>query len=229
MNTWLKIVGTLSSYFRLGLTGPRLKDSSGNLVVRNSGDSADAAITASAVNVSGNSVVINSDAAESGADYKYTLSRPSSGMSANVTLTLPVDDGSSGQVLVTDGSGNLSFTSAGNTAPCVTVNSTTVAYNTSSPVSALTLPANAVVHSVDVIVDTAFVNGSPSMSVGISGTTSKYLGTTDVDLTAAAKTRFTTFPNEVASGSTEAIIVTLNPDTCDAGEVRVQVNYSVPA
>lgn len=228
MDWFPKLVGTVAGYFKIGIGGVRLKNSSGNLLVRNTGDSGDANITAAQVNVSGNSIVINSDAAESGSDYKITLTRPSSGMSASYTLTLPVDDGSSGQVLQTDGSGTLSFVSAGSTAQCVTTDSTTVAFNTSSPVAAITLPANAVVESVEVIIDTPYVNGSPSLSVGISGTTSKYLGTTDVDLTASAKTRFQTFPNEQASGSTEAVIVTLNPDTCDAGSARVLVNYRVP-
>ena len=228
MDWFPKLMGTVAGYFKIGLGGVRLKNSSANLIVRNTDDSADANITAAQVNVSGNSIVINSDAAESGADYKITLARPSSGMSANYTLTLPVDDGSSGQVLQTDGSGNLSFVSAGSTSACITTDSTTVAYNASSPVAAITLPANAVVESVEVIIDTPYSGGSPSLSVGVSGTTSKYLGTTDVDLTASAKSRFQTFPNEPASGSTEAVIVTLSPDTCDAGSARVLVNYRVP-
>lgn len=37
---WQKILGTINSYFRLSLTGPRLKDNSGTLDVRNSDDSA---------------------------------------------------------------------------------------------------------------------------------------------------------------------------------------------
>lgn len=226
---WSDYVGTVKAFFRIGIAGPRLKDSSGNLVVRNPGDSADAAITASQVNVSGNSVVLNSDAAGSGADWTLTLSRPSSGMTSAVTLTLPVDDGTANQVLATDGNGALSWASAGSTAACLTVDTTTVNFNSSSPVTAFTLPANAVVDRVNVIVDTAFANGTPSMSVGISGSTSKYMGTTDNDLTQAAETRFETHPGKAASGSTEAIIVTLSPGTTDAGSCRVEVVYAVPA
>ena len=46
MSIWTDIVGTVRSYIRLGLTGPRLKNSSGALSVRNAGDSADADVTA---------------------------------------------------------------------------------------------------------------------------------------------------------------------------------------
>lgn len=57
----------------------------------------------------GDTLEINSDASSSGADWKYTLQRPTSGMAAAVTLTLPVDDGTPNQVLKTDGSGALAW------------------------------------------------------------------------------------------------------------------------
>lgn len=40
MGLWSNLLGTVSSYFRIGLTGPRLKDNSGRLDVRNSSDAA---------------------------------------------------------------------------------------------------------------------------------------------------------------------------------------------
>ena len=70
---------------------------------------ADAELTAAKVNVSGDVVEINSDAANAAADWKYTLQRPAAGMTAPVTLTLPVDDGAASQVLSTDGAGVLSW------------------------------------------------------------------------------------------------------------------------
>lgn len=48
---------------------------------------------------------------DSGSNY-VQLEAPSS-ISSTFTLTLPAADGTSGQALVTDGSGNLSFGSAG--------------------------------------------------------------------------------------------------------------------
>lgn len=229
MSMWSDLVGTVSGYVRLGLTGVRLKNSSGDLAIRNAGDSADAAVTTSKVNVSGDALDINSDAAGSGDDWKYTIQRPSSGMTAAVTLTLPVDDGSASQVLSTDGNGVLSWASAGTTSQCATVDTTTVAFGDSSPVSAFTLPANAVVDEVEVIVDTAFDGTAPTLSVGIAGTTAKYMGTTGNDLKATAGTRFVAHPNEAPVGTTEAIIVTFNADGSAAGSARVLVTYSVPA
>jgi len=54
-------------------------------------------------------LVFNEDAEESGDDWKYTLKRPSSGMTENVELILPVQDGSPNQMLFTDGDGQLFF------------------------------------------------------------------------------------------------------------------------
>src|SRR6185503_5420994 len=101
--------------------------------VRNPGDSADAEVTMSKLNVSGNIVDLNSDAAGSAADWKYTLQRPASGMSAAVTLTLPPTDGSPGQALVTDGSGVLTFEDAASTASSDKVDTTDLAFGDSSP------------------------------------------------------------------------------------------------
>lgn len=220
------LIATTAGYLKLGLSGVRLKNSSGNLLVRNTGDSGDAEVTASKVNVSGNVIDINSDAAGSGADWKYTIQRPASGMTAAVDLTLPVDDGTTGQVLATDGSGVLSWATAGSTAQCVNVDSTNVAFGTSSPVTAFTLPANAVVDKIVVNVDTAFDGTAPTLSVGVSGTTSKYSPSTAQDLKTAGVYEF--HPGLTADGTTNAIIVTYSADSSSAGAARVQVHYSVP-
>lgn len=223
------LAGTMLGYFRLGSTGPRLKASGANLLVRNPGDSADAAITVSTVNVSGNGFTINSDAAGSGADWAYTINRPASGMTAAVTLTLPVDDGTNGQVLATDGSGNLSWVSAASTDACVKVDSTALAHNSSSTVAMLTLPANAQVVLVRVYVDTAFnATGPATMSVGTAGSASKYMGATSVDLTTVGSYEVT--PGEIPSGSTEAIQIAFSAGTsASAGAARVEVHYAIPA
>jgi len=56
-----------------------------------------------------NALELNTNAAGSGADWKLTLARPVSGMTAAWTLTLPPNAGTSGYVLQTDGSGNTSW------------------------------------------------------------------------------------------------------------------------
>lgn len=225
---WKNLFGTTKAFFRLGFAGPRLKDSGGNLAIRNAADSADANLTAGKLSATGNDIELNSDAAGSGADWLYTLRRPSSGMSAAVVLTLPPDDGSPNQVLQTDGSGTLSWATASDTSACTTRNTTSLAFGSSSTVSMFTLPANAVIDKVTTIIDTAF-DGAPTMSVGISGSVSKYVPSTEVDLTAAAKTQFDIYPAEPASGSTEALIITYSAGGASAGAARVIVDYSIPA
>lgn len=217
--------GTAIGYFKLALNGVRLKNNSGNLVVRNSGDSADAEITASKINVSGDSLVINSDGAGSGADYKITLTRPTSGMSADYALTFPVDDGSPSQVLSTDGTGVLSWISASSTSSSLKFDSTTLAFGDSSPVTLFTLPANAVVHLVRIIVDTAF-NGTPTVSVGISGTTSKYSATTQVDINTADVYDIT--PSSIPVGTSESLIATYSAGGASQGSARILIGYYIP-
>ena len=225
---WQDLLGTTKAFFRIGFTGPRLKNSSGNLLVRNADDSADVEATMLKLNVSGNAVDLNSDAAGSGADWRYTLQRPSSGMGAAVTLTLPPTDGSPGQALITDGSGVLTFEDAASTASSDKADTTTLAFDAISPVVMFTLPANAVIEKIQVVIDTAF-DGTPSASVGIIGTVSKYLAATDIDLTQSAGTVFEVHPGVEAPGSTEALIITYSAGSAAAGSARFLVFYTIPS
>lgn len=227
MSTWSKLLGTISPSFKLGFLGTMLKNNSGNLVVRNAGDSADAEITVSKANISGNVIDINSDAAGSGADWRLTLQRPASGMTGHVTLTLPVDDGTPNQVLQTDGNGVLSWASAGSTNHLVATDTTSLAFGSASTVVAFTLPVNAVVDKVEVIVDTAF-NGTPSLSVGYNGgSASEYVASSDVLLTTAG--RYTIPYEGAAVGVTRGIELSYSAGGASAGAARVIVHYSVPA
>jgi hypothetical protein len=225
MSIFSDLLGTTKAYFKIGTTGVRLKNNAGDLAVRNTGDTADAAITASKVNMSGDALDINSDAAGSGADYKYTIQRPTSGMTAAVTLTLPVDDGTPNQVLQTDGSGALSWASAGSNASSDKVDTTSLAFGTASPVSMFSTGAADVLTRIEVIVDTPF-DGTPSLSVGIVGTTSKYLSTSDVDLTVAGV--YQVHPGQTAAGA-EALIATYTAGGASAGAARILVYYATPA
>ena len=229
MSLFSDIIGTLSTTFQIGKGGVKLKNNAVTLEVKAVDGTTDAPITASKVNVSGDSIDINSDAAGSGADWKYTIQRPASGMGAAVTVTLPVDDGTSGQVLQTDGNGVLSWVSAGTTADLTHVNSTTLAFDSASPLALFTLPANAVVERIKVIIDTAFNGTAPTLSIGIAGTVSKYMATTQIDLKGTAKDVYETHPGEVASGGTEALIATYAADSSSAGSARIEVYYSTPA
>lgn len=221
------LFGTTKAFFKIGGTaGVRLKNSAGDLLVRNTGDTADAAVTASKVNVSGDVVDINSDAAGTGADWKYTIQRPAAGMAAAVVLTLPVDDGTAGQVLKTDGAGVLSWTSAGDTTLADKLDTTSLAFGSVSPVTMFSTGAADIVDYIDVIIDTAF-DGTPTASVGITGATSKYLSTTDIDLKAAAGTVFTVHPGLAAQGA-EALIITYAAGAATVGAARFIVHYATP-
>jgi hypothetical protein len=219
--------GTTKSTFQIAIGGVRLKNNAAALEVMGADGVTPAAATVSKLNVTGDVVDINSDAASAGADWKYTIQRPTSGMTAAVTLTLPPNDGSASQVLATDGSGVLTWETAAVTAHAVKCDVTNVAFNTSSPVTMLTLPADSVVHQVEVILDTPFNGTSPTMSVGITGTTSKFMGTTDVNLKGTAKDRYVVNPGETAGA--DAMIVTLVPDDASAGAIRVNAYHSVPS
>lgn len=224
---WLDLIGTVGSYIRIGLAGVRLKNVSGNLEVRNAGDTADASITASNVLISGESLTLNDDAADDGADWSYTIDRPTSGMTAPQTLTLPAGLGTAGQALVTDGAGNLSYASVGSTASSLKIDTATVAFDSSSPVAIFSTGSGDVIDFVEVIVDTAF-DGTPSLSIGVAGTASKYLASTQVDLTMGPRTSFRVHPNLPAQG-VEALIATLSAGGATVGSCRVHVAYGTPA
>ena len=67
------------------------------------------------------------------------------------------------------------------------------------------------------------------MSIGISGTTSKYMGSTQVDLTAAAATVFEVEPGLAAVGATENLIATYSAGSASAGAARILVDYVIPS
>lgn len=228
MGVWKDLLGTSKSFFQLGFSGPKLKDAGGGLAVRNAGDTADAAVTVSRLDVSGDVMMLNSDAAAAGADWSYTLQRPALGMAGAVSLTLPPADGSPNQVLATDGNGVLSWADAGTTASSIKADTTTIGFGSAATVSAFTLPAGNIVDYVDLVVDQAF-DGAPSLSLGIAGQASKYLSATDADLTQAAGTMFRIHPGKPAAGGDEALQISFAAGGATAGSARVIVHYALPA
>lgn len=227
MGLFSDLWGTVKTTFQIGIGGVKIKNNSANLEVMAADGTTPAGITASKVSITGEILEINSDAAGSEADWKYTIQRPVTGMSGAVVLTLPPNDGSASQVLQTDGSGVLTWETAAVTAYNVKCDVTAFAYNTGSPITMLTLPADSIVHKVEVIIDTPFDGTAPALSVGIGGSTSKYMGTTDVNLKGTAKDRYEVHPAEAASA--DAMIISLTPSTASAGAGRVNVYHSVPS
>ena len=225
MSKFSDLIGTSLSYFRIGLTGPRIKSNAGTVEIKNAIDSAFVGVKALIVQATGNAIELNANAAATGTDYKYSIARPGTGMAAAVTLTLPPNLGTAGQVVQTDGAGNLSYVSAGSTASCQTTDTTSIAFGSTSPITMFTLPINAVVNNVRVIVDTVF-NGAPSLSIGITGTASKYMAATQMDLATVGV--YEAYPGLVAIGTTDAIIATYSAGAASAGAGRIEIDYSVP-
>lgn len=223
-----KLDGTVQSKFQLAAAagGVVLKDTAGNLVIRTTGDAAYANATALAFKATGDAgLVLNSDAAGSGSDWSLTIARPATGMTAAWTLTLPPNAGSPNQVLQTDGSGNTTWVDAASGATDVT-DTTSFAFGDGATISMFTLPANAIILSMVVIVDTAF-DGTPSASIGIAGNTSKYMGAGDMNLGIAAG--WWVEPNLPADASSEALQISYSAGGATTGAARVIVNYSIPS
>lgn len=227
MAMFTDLVGTLLGYFKIGRSGVRLKDLGGHLGVRNTNDTADAEITASKVKVSGNDLELNSDAAGTGADRKFTVRRPASGMSVDHVLTLPADDGiPKTYVLQSDGTGGFSFVSANLNAPSNKWDTTSVNFNSASPVPMFTTDTNDVIESNTIIIDTPF-NGAPTLAIGITGNNGKYMGSAEIDLTLPAGTKFV-IQNSLGAQGSEALIATYSAGGASAGAARIITSYASP-
>jgi len=232
MGRMLDALGTVFTRFRLGIGGPQLKNNAGVIEARDAADAAYAAIAALLVKIYGNDFELNSGATESGDSWKFTLSRPSTGMTHDLQVIMPSADPSPGQALtVADFTADvitLGWTTIAGGTDKVVCDTTSIAFGSSSPVSMFTLPPNAIIKRLAVVVDTAF-DGAPSLSVGVSGTTSKYLGSTQVDLTAANGTVFEVDPGQAADASSEALIATYAAGGATVGAARILVDYVIPS
>jgi hypothetical protein len=222
MGLFKDLKGTTESIFRVGVNA--WKNITGGSAARNAADSADVKVQASQFETTGNTgLIINADAANTGADWSITINRPATGMAAGYTLTLPTTDGSPSEYLQTDGSGNLTWAGVGGSADKMAVDTT---FGTSSPLTLFTTPANAVIHKIQVVIDTPF-NGTANVTVGIAGTTSKYMGSSQNVLQGIAKDVYETNPGEAAAS--EALIATYAAGGASAGAARILVYYSVPS
>lgn len=233
MGVFKNLLGTLLSKFKLGLSGPTLSVESGELAIRNSDDDDYEALRTALVKVFGDEIVLNAGAAGSAADWVMKLVRPSTGMTTDIDIVLPAGVPSPGQgIRVASYSGGTVtleyYTGGAGTTSYVLVDVTALAYGDSSPVAMFTKPANAQVDHLKVIIDGAF-DGTPSLSVGISGTTSKYLAASHVDLTAEAGTVFHVDYGSEPTVGTEDLIATYSDGGATEGAARIQVAYVIPS
>lgn len=227
--------GTSQTKFKIGLLDGTntvvLKTNAGDVVVRNAADTSDAPLTASLVNVSGNSINLNSDAASTGADWELTLSRPSTGMTSAIELVFPSALPSVGQVLavqsVVGSVVTLDWQSAGSTAQCQTTYEIDVNFGDTSPIALATIPIGFNVSETRVEIEAAF-DTAATLSIGISGTTAKYMASTASYLKADAGSVFINTPGLASVGTTEAVIVTYTAASATVGKARVYITGSVP-
>lgn len=234
MGVFRNLLGTSEVTFRIGLAGPTLKRVSGTVLsLRNTADSAYAAMQALKFQTSGNDFELNFGAAGAGADWLYTLSRPTAGMTGAVQLVLPPTLAPAvGQALaITSVAGGVIQTDWA-TVPTGTDQvrscTTTLAFGDASPKAMDNTPAGAEMRVVRVIIDTAF-DGAPTLSIGIVGTTSKYMPATAVDLTAAAGTVFEYVPATPPAGGAESIIGTYAAGGATVGSARLEFDYVIPS
>lgn len=227
MAAYMDLKGTSELSFTIGLGsgGVKLKNNSSVLEILSKDESTFLNLSVGEVLSSSNQLILNSDAAESGADWKLTFARPAAGMTGNVTYTFPSTP-INGYFLQTDGSGNLVWAEVSSTIQQkVTCDSTSFTFSSfGSPLALVTIPANAVVHEIQVIIDTAFDAGT--IAVGTVATSDKYMATTQND--PEEQTRFTSLPNQIPVGTSEAIRAAFT-GTPTAGAGRILVFHSVPA
>jgi hypothetical protein len=207
-----KITGTSVGKFIIGLTGVSLKNNSGSLDVRNNADTAFTDVNAAQVSVNGTT-------------YKTTLISSAS-QATDLSITFPSTAGTNGFVLQTDGAGVTTWASAATTGDKTTVDTTTLNFGSSSTVSCFTLPAGALVLRSTFVVDTAF-DGTPSMSVGITGNASKYFGSGDLLLGSVGSYQVPFY--ELPDVSSEAIEITYSAGSATVGTGRLLVEYVVSA
>lgn len=204
-------IGTLRDYILIGL-GVRLKNNSSVFEIRNNGDTA-------FINTGMHSVEIHG----SNASNKVTLTAPAD-LSGNVSFTLMSADGSPGQFIKTDGSNNLSF--ADSSSNGILAADTDFTQASSSPLSLLTPPANSIIVEIIVKVTSAASGGSPTLSIGVSGTVERDMAASEINLKAVGN--YHVSPETEVGETPAAMIATITPDSQSfAG--KIIVCYSTPA
>lgn len=99
---------------------------------------------------------------------------------------------------------------------------TQITHTSSATISMFTLPNEMFVDRTVIIVDEAFNGTTPTLTIGIVGSTSKYLASTDVDLktTGRYEVQLSNTPS-----SEEDVIAIFSASGSTTGEARLQLHY----
>lgn len=206
------LIGTLAAYFRI--RNVRLKDNGGALDIRDKDDTAFTGARTSII-----SVLLPAGT------NSVSLSLPSEPV-APLDFKLPVADGTSGQVLTSDGAEGLYFTSVATAENTVKVYQSVVGHASVSPIAMFVPPANSTIRKIVLDVEEVFDGAAPQLSVGVTGDTARYMSVTANELDKIGI--FEVMPLYEEDGTPEQIIVTLNADSSTTGSARVNVEYKLP-
>lgn len=222
------LFGTLKTTFQLGKGGPKLKNNAGVVEARNAADTDYVELRALLASIFGDDIVLNAGAAGAGADWSLTISRSGTGQTENLQVVWPGPSPASGQVLAVDsivgGVVTLEWVSVAAGGDNVKTDTTDLAFGSASPVAMFSLAAGGIVQDISVIIDTPF-DGAPSLSIGVTGTLSKFMASTEVDLTADAGTIFHVKVAVPPEGGNQDLIATYAAGGATAGAARILTNY----
>jgi len=118
-------------------------------------------------------------------------------------------------------SGNITI--AGESVP--TVSSVDLNFNSASIVSAIFLPTNSIILSIEVVIDATF-DGTPTLSVGITGNTSKYATTSSINLLDAPEDVSLIYNGKTPTVSDENVNLYYTAGGASVGSARVIITYT---
>jgi hypothetical protein len=148
-------------------------------------------------------------------------------VASDIAFNLPNALGSTGNVLRTDGSGNLTWVSVATASNQVLAQQETVQFNSAGTVLLFTPPDNATIRSVIVEVETAFNATGCAITIGDSNNLARHVGSTDVDLATVGV--YEVVPMyEVGTGPVAVNAYFTAGTSGTTGVARVTVEYSNP-
>jgi len=215
MGVWLNIVGVIGNTLQFNFTGPKVTGSSTDTLTVNSASDGDGKVVSANMNVENLEVY-------DGAARKTTVTMATGG-AGDLTLVLPNSDGDSGNALTTDGSGNLSWTDMDS----VCAKMLMLNWDDGASQSLAAAAAGRYIDKISVKVTTAFDGTTPGIDIGISGTTDKYVDTTEIDLTTLGT--YVIDVSNYESGSEEILATFTAGGGASAGVAEITLVQSFPS
>jgi hypothetical protein len=141
--------------------------------------------------------------------------------------SVSISGGSDGDLLSTDGNGVLSWSSAGNTKSFINTSQQSLTALSDAVIPLASLVKDALVESVSVYIDTVY-DGTPTISVGVTGATDKYFTNNDVDMAVVDRWDVAYSGLNVPVGGETVNIYYNNGGQATTGTLRVIIRYSIP-